>query len=467
MVSFVIIDLTLLVLFTLGVIVFLYTRKHNLQRQGIIYLYKTKLGIKFIDAFAKKFRVILRPMQYVVITSGYILMVAISWLIVKTAWIYLRDPLARDLLGNTPPVAPLIPYFPKLFGLESFFPPLYFMYFIIALTIVAVVHEFSHGIFARFHNFKIHSTGFVFLGPILGAFVEPDEKQMAKAKKIPQLSVLGAGTFANVVMTILFALVLWLFFAAAFSPAGVKFDIYSVTETNINDLVIGEVSSIDERYLEVFVGEKKFFVRPEVLDIIRERDGEIVPLIDDSPAFRSQVRGAVTEINRESVTSFEAFDAIIQTYKAGDELTIKTVVTKNGRDSEPEFRSYDVTLAEKNGEVFLGLDRFEIRGKGVIGYFYEKLIIPIKSPQIYYESSIGSFGWFIYYLIWWIVVINILVALFNMLPLGILDGGRFFYLTVWGLTGSEKIGKKAFAYATWALIAILVLMMVSWFLGFF
>jgi len=167
------------------------------------------------------------------------------------------------------------------------------------------------------------------------------------------------------------------------------------------------------------------------------------------------------------VTSFETYDAIIQSHKPGDELNIKTVVTKNGRDSEPEFRSFDVTLDDKNGEAFLGLGRFEIQGKGVIGYFYEKLVIPIKSPQIYYESSLGSVGWFIYYLIWWIVVINILVALFNMLPLGILDGGRFFYLTVWGLTGSEKIGKKAFSFATWALIAILVLMMVSWFIGFF
>ena len=39
------------------------------------------------------------------------------------------------------------------------------------------------------------------------------------------------------------------------------------------------------------------------------------------------------------------------------------------------------------------------------------------------------------------MIINLLVALFNMLPLGFLDGGRFFYLTFLGLTGSEKVAK--------------------------
>ena len=64
-------------------------------------------------------------------------------------------------------------------------------------------------------------------------------------------------------------------------------------------------------------------------------------------------------------------------------------------------------------------------------------------------------------------IINLLVALFNMLPLGILDGGRFFYLTVWGITRSEKVGKKAYSLMTWILLASLALLMVRWGLRFF
>ena len=64
-------------------------------------------------------------------------------------------------------------------------------------------------------------------------------------------------------------------------------------------------------------------------------------------------------------------------------------------------------------------------------------------------------------------MINLLVALFNMLPVGIFDGGRFFYLTVWGITGSEKIGMKAFKFMTWLIIGVFALLMSRWIIGFF
>ena len=81
---------------------------------------------------------------------------------------------------------------------------------------------------------------------------------------------------------------------------------------------------------------------------------------------------------------------------------------------------------------------------------------------IHFESKLGDFGIFFFHMLWWVMTINFFVALFNMLPLGILDGGRFFYLTVLGLTKSEKVGKRAFAVVTWIIIALLVIMMLRW-----
>ena len=63
-------------------------------------------------------------------------------------------------------------------------------------------------------------------------------------------------------------------------------------------------------------------------------------------------------------------------------------------------------------------------------------------------------------------MLNFLVALFNMLPVGILDGGRFFYLTVWGITRKEKIGKWAYKAITWFILALIVVMMVKWAMTF-
>ena len=55
-----------------------------------------------------------------------------------------------------------------------------FFYWIISIFVIAVVHEFSHGLIARANNIKVKSSGFAFLAllvPIIpAAFVEPDEK---------------------------------------------------------------------------------------------------------------------------------------------------------------------------------------------------------------------------------------------------------------------------------------------------
>ena len=58
------------------------------------------------------------------------------------------------------------------------------------------------------------------------------------------------------------------------------------------------------------------------------------------------------------------------------------------------------------------------------------------------------------------------VALMNMLPAGMFDGGRFFYLTVWGITGSRKVAEKSFKYITTALLALLALLIIKWLLIF-
>ena len=84
--SFIAYDLTFLVLFTLVAVLFLGKRRKNLKRQGWIFLYHTKVGLNLMDNWAKKYARVLKPMQYVVIASGYVLLVGMSWLLIKTAY---------------------------------------------------------------------------------------------------------------------------------------------------------------------------------------------------------------------------------------------------------------------------------------------------------------------------------------------------------------------------------------------
>src|SRR3989338_1667009 len=107
MVSFILYDLIFLVLFTLGVVLFLYNRRHNLHRQGLLYLYKTKVGIKFIEWTSRKFPRTLYYLQYVVVFSGFILMISIIYLIIKFSIFYISSPSAAKAL-KVPVLLPLV-----------------------------------------------------------------------------------------------------------------------------------------------------------------------------------------------------------------------------------------------------------------------------------------------------------------------------------------------------------------------
>ncbi|NYZ76864.1 site-2 protease family protein [Candidatus Micrarchaeota archaeon] len=75
---------------------------------------------------------------------------------------------------------------------------------ILALIAIMAVHEGSHAVLARIANVKIKSSGVVLFGIIpIGAFVEPDEKQLERVEAVRQTRVLVAGSTANFVSSIL------------------------------------------------------------------------------------------------------------------------------------------------------------------------------------------------------------------------------------------------------------------------
>ncbi|MDO8460171.1 MAG: site-2 protease family protein [Nanoarchaeota archaeon] len=471
--NFILYDILFLVLFTLAVVLFLYTRRKNLQRQGLLYLYKTKVGIKFIDWSAKKFEKILKPLQYVVIASGYILMISMVWFLAKFSWFYLTSPTAAREL-KIPVLLPLLPYLPEIFKLD-FLPPFYFTYWIIIIAIVAIPHEFAHGIFARLNKFKIHSTGFGFLGPFLAAFVEPDEKQMEKAKKFPQLAVLAAGTFANVIFTLIFVLLIGAFVSTAFTPAGVYFtypgaivnnsDIGSIGGHSFAEIKNNPLLIENNSVFEFTIGNETYLTTSSVLEGSIKNNLSYMGVSPNTPAFRAQIVGAISEINGEKINSYQSMKDVLGKLHPGDKVTVKTIYKENLR-ADPEVREYNVTLADRDGKAFLGIGVLSPpKAGGIIGVIYN-IVAHIKDPTVYYDSNIGEFGNFIYDLLWWTALISISVALVNMLPMGIFDGGRFFYLTVWGITRSEKIGKKAYKISTAIILTVVALLMIKWVVAF-
>jgi membrane-associated protease RseP (regulator of RpoE activity) len=71
------------------------------------------------------------------------------------------------------------------------------LWVLIPLFFVVLIHESGHGLVARANGIKIKSTGLVFFGPLAGAFVEPDEKQLEKSPDHVKYSVFAAGPGIN------------------------------------------------------------------------------------------------------------------------------------------------------------------------------------------------------------------------------------------------------------------------------
>ena len=105
------------------------------------------------------------------------------------------------LTSQIPGAAPIIP------GIDIALIP-----GIIALALLLIIHEFSHGILARDAKVKLKSMGLLIFGFIpIGGFVEPDEKQVNKLDRIKQTNIFSAGTASNFVATIVFFVLVFLF----------------------------------------------------------------------------------------------------------------------------------------------------------------------------------------------------------------------------------------------------------------
>ncbi len=204
----------------LYVAVFLFIRLNRKKFEvhlGIFALYKTKWGIRLMDRLGSKYSKPIRILGYAGIIFGFAGMIAVVAMIMIGLYLLFFVP------GSPATVSPLIPGV-KIPGTTFFIP---FWHGIIAIFIVATVHEFGHGIVARAHKVPIKNTGPFVMGPFFGAFVEPEEEVLKKKKDVAQYSIFAAGPFFNFLLAALALLIMSFLFVPAtpalFEPAGVSF----------------------------------------------------------------------------------------------------------------------------------------------------------------------------------------------------------------------------------------------------
>ncbi|MEK6916780.1 MAG: site-2 protease family protein [Nanoarchaeota archaeon] len=186
-------EYTNVILFYGAILLFVYLNRAKFEKHGsFMYLYKTKFGLNFMEKASKKFRKPIKFFGYLGIVIAYLCFFLIVYLLFQSAYDIIIDK--PGALGGSPvipglPIAGLGITFPLIIGWISLF-------------IIMIVHEFAHGIMARAHDVKVKSSGIAFFGPILGAFVEPDEAKLEKKGHKIQHSIFAAGPVSNIALWI-------------------------------------------------------------------------------------------------------------------------------------------------------------------------------------------------------------------------------------------------------------------------
>lgn len=469
-------DIIFLVIACIAVSLFLYKNRKKLQIESkILLLYKTQVGIKIIDKISRKYPKLIGFLSYCSIFFGYLLMIGGVYIV----WLSLSLFIQSANLPKIPPLFPLIPYLPDIFKLD-FLPPFYFTYWIISIAIVAVCHEFMHGVFSRFSKIRIKSTGFGFLGPFLAFFVETDEKQMAKKPVKDQLAILSGGSFANLVLTILFIIILNIFFLSLYAQSGMNFNTYAISIVNASSITslggVGIASPNLEKVImayeqlsmnktddiRIISNNKTYFTNYQLFGVqLKNKQNQgLFVAYDDAPAYNNKIVGAITEISYQG-TKLRIFNqsdlsAVMKSFSPNDNITIKTTAAE-----------YNITLAKdprNSSNAYLGVG--VIAPKSKLAWLIDFVIVKNDYSTYYaprYSGELASLTIFIYNLLFWIIIINGSVMLVNMLPFGIFDGGRFFYLTILGLFKSRKTAEKAFSIMNLIIALLLAALMAVWF----
>ncbi|MGB6463523.1 MAG: site-2 protease family protein [Nitrosotalea sp.] len=249
-------------------------------------------------------------------------------------------------------------------------------YFLLTVPIVLVMHEGAHGIVATLEKIKIKTGGFAVFIALFAGFVEPDEEEFAKAKKISRLRVIGAGATSNVIFSFVIAgLLLFNPSFALIMPDGIRNVLYS-----------------------------------EPLG---------VPIISVEPGSGAEKAGLqkndiITEINGVHIALPQDF-AKVQ-LKPGDTATV--TLTRSGQTLQIPVIA---TPSKDNPQ------------KGMLGIMRAALpsYQPVVPYYIHWSPEVFMF-------LLWLWMLSFFVGIFNMLPLPILDGGKFVHSII-----EKRISEKA------------------------
>lgn len=259
--------------------------------------------------------------------------------------------------------------------------------FLLSLPIVLVIHEGAHGIVAALEKIRIKAGGFAVFVAIFAGFVEPDEEEFTKAKKMSKLRVIGAGATANVI------------FALALGAILLTNPVFAII---LPEPIVGAFYELPDgvRVLEIMSGFGAGEAGMMVGDIIsRIQDVEINTAADFSRIDLTPGQTAEVAVMRDGV-----------------ETVLQVDIMPSPDDPE----------------------------RGLMGIIRDNAFYKPVYDFIQWDPSVSMY-------LLWLWMISFFIGIINMLPLPILDGGKFIHSIIDGKFAAVNVNRIMWAIYSFTL----------------
>ncbi len=357
----------------LGIAKGLKLEKHGFELKIYSLVYKNQQVQSILTKILGRTRRGIKIFANVSVVAGFVMMGFAFWFLISNVSKFFVAP------SDFAPVTVLIPGVTLTSGPSI-------LYFLLSIPIVLVIHEGAHGIVATLEKIKIKTGGFAIFIAMFAGFVEPDEDEFNRAKKISKLRVIGAGATANVIFALVLALVLLTnpFFATVL-PEPLLSTFYDLPN-GVMILSIIENSGAEKAGLQAN-------------DIITSINGiQIVSPLDFQKA--QLIPGEIAKVS---------------ILRDGQTLQFPVEIIPSPEDSD----------------------------KGLIGIMRDNSLAykPVLNFIEWKDPSVSMF-------LLWLWMISFFIGIINMLPLPILDGGKFIHTVI-----DKKISEKAVNITMWGIYA--------------
>ncbi len=376
----------------LGIAKALKLEKHGFELKAYSMTYKNKGVNAVLTKMLSRTRRGIRVFADVSVIAGFIMMAFAFWFLLNNISNYFIQPTEFSELTVLVPGVTMT-------SASSI------TYFLLSIPVVLVIHEGAHGIVAALEKITIKTGGFAIFIAMFAGFVEPDEEEFDKAKKISKLRVIGAGATSNVIFAFaLGAILLTNPYFAMVTPEPVLGWFYEAPDGVV------------------------------VLSVIEDGGAQRAGILKDDIITRIGEIGIITPMDFQKVNLVPGETVIVSILRDGQTLQIPVEIMAAQDDPN----------------------------RGLIGI--------MRDTAMSYKPIYNFIDWdpqLSMYLLW-LWMISFFIGIINMLPLPILDGGKFIHSIIHKKISDKSVnvtmvGIYAFTFILFGLNIALSYLKSGWF----